>query len=990
MRAMHIAGGDRESDCANGLKEPAVYQRQMFSCRHCSYQACAGCAVALVARLTPMVKAEGTIDVDRNDVAAQVGAADAVKDGMPCPLCKHTRGTWEHVPMPFFRWRCEGSAPRWRFRDRIIDREHAKDMSYDHQALQQHNEKRNAEQLRDQRLPVRLAWFEGVVAQYDAAENKGVAGQSMTPVPVSLSMSAVALSQQALASRSTTTGRQPHRRRRVTRRALAMQPSAFLSSSSSPSDDEGSSSGDGSTTTDEDDEAAKLLLTTGSRTSGKRPRDDAVDGVVSNHVSPPQPPPHLSRLSSGSGPGNLAAGRPPAEPTPTRPAVAPPAVLGLAAPDWHETSRGPCCPVGSAFVFAAANTGQAVNMMWFALVEASDSQRPGRGRRAGTSVPITGFVLPTTDAHSNLRMEKPVALRFTVDTKQLLAAHVSRFTVRALQLFVAAGVAEGNAAPGYSGFLPRSGVTEPLLTVSLLHPAAPLRELRTSTLDDNARAAIIARAAELVTVGRCVAFYGVGCKRALLEQLGDAVEMRQFAVHVLDPWLMGATPSGPAGGAHLSTIQRLCSAALDRIIANMIRYDEADAVHRRPAVSHGTSGPARASTTAAAGWGVGAFAAPPPAAVPTRQVSPPQPFSPVADEKPSFTQDAVPRQASLSIGPTQAPTAHVKLPPELRAALGGDAASAHRSGSGTSMYDLGERSFATISFSARCAQSRAARAVVHRAICGTMPKDRRASAQLLAATDPVEHDNQPLRHLVVVHNVDALDDTCLARLAQLYGANRRRVAVVCTFDNPVFLAQCAVSPTFGFSCIRVDTLVPYTRDKGTNAQHVTHEESFFAEAARHRRDGDDGAARRYTAASLPMRETIARSLLSVPAGFRKIVGHILQRQAEVGEDTFIGLNALMDYLAASAGSTSRVQAIVRELESNRIVKYEPTLHAMKVLQLSMVAEVLAEVNATAAGGGGALRKAAAAPATAGAPEAASKRVALTIESAENYEKRPSA
>jgi hypothetical protein len=98
---------------------------------------------------------------------------------------------------------------------------------------------------------------------------------------------------------------------------------------------------------------------------------------------------------------------------------------------------------------------------------------------------------------------------------------------------------------------------------------------------------------------------------------------------------------------------------------------------------------------------------------------------------------------------------------------------------------------------------------------------------------------------------------------------------------------------------------------------------------------------------LPLRDTVVRSLLSVPKGFREILSHVVARQREVGDEVLMGVNGLIDHLAARCQvymSTSRMANFVRELKSNRIVEYDGSVHAIRVLQLSMVHDVLREID----------------------------------------------
>jgi hypothetical protein len=352
---------------------------------------------------------------------------------------------------------------------------------------------------------------------------------------------------------------------------------------------------------------------------------------------------------------------------------------------------------------------------------------------------------------------------------------------------------------------------------------------------------------------------------------------------------------------------------------------------------------------------------------------------------------------SMSIGPTQMPApsaagapqaanvlstpmAHMKLPQELQNTPGGSV----RQGKITDMFELaGPDMPRSGTFGMECAASREARGIVHRALQGTS-RVRRVATDVDRMLPPHGAIDDPrrdaraseLRHLLVLHGADALDPAVLSRLADYYANNRTHLSILTSFDSPTFPPNCTRLESFGFAVLRADTLVPHARDEAASEGLQARAEAFQAEAARHRfaaaaGPAGGGGARSLRVTNLPLRDTVMRALLSNPEGLRRVLGHMIARQSELGDDVFMSVNALLDHLAASCDimlPTARLRSMITELASNRIVVYEPSLHAMRVLQLPLVREVLEEITTNARGG--------TAPGAPAAPGGSGKRATL--------------
>lgn len=99
---------------------------------------------------------------------------------------------------------------------------------------------------------------------------------------------------------------------------------------------------------------------------------------------------------------------------------------------------------------------------------------------------------------------------------------------------------------------------------------------------------------------------------------------------------------------------------------------------------------------------------------------------------------------------------------------------------------------------------------------------------------------------------------------------------------------------------------------------------------------------------LPLTETVRRVLLSLPAGFGKLLKHLIDVQEEAGEGKLVSVFVLIETLEQREEmmiSQGRWRAFQKELTSNRLALYDPAEHALLIHQPKKLRRVLEEVEA---------------------------------------------
>lgn len=103
-----------------------------------------------------------------------------------------------------------------------------------------------------------------------------------------------------------------------------------------------------------------------------------------------------------------------------------------------------------------------------------------------------------------------------------------------------------------------------------------------------------------------------------------------------------------------------------------------------------------------------------------------------------------------------------------------------------------------------------------------------------------------------------------------------------------------------------------------------------------------------------LQDTMHRVLCSLPQAFNGLLRILLDVQDEVGEGVYVSLFTVTERFekAGVMVSQGRLKALLRELTSNRIARYDSAEHALTVPQVARLRKVLDEVTAQREGGAG--------------------------------------
>ncbi|KPI86135.1 hypothetical protein ABL78_4790 [Leptomonas seymouri] len=226
--------------------------------------------------------------------------------------------------------------------------------------------------------------------------------------------------------------------------------------------------------------------------------------------------------------------------------------------------------------------------------------------------------------------------------------------------------------------------------------------------------------------------------------------------------------------------------------------------------------------------------------------------------------------------------------------------------------------------------------------------------------------------LLVLHNVDLLhgdEANVLLQLCAQFSFPQPHLQLLLSFDDPLWpLGPVAAAlERFGVCAVQLRSLLlPRVHEM----QHVSsiHLLTELEAAAGGGRGGTKGvlggpqptgagtAAAATTAAMAGslhlLQDTMRRVLFSLPPAFNSLLRILLDVQDDVGEGVFISLFTVTERFEQSGVMVSqgRLKALLRELTSNRIARYDPAEHALMILQTSRLRKVLDEVTAQRAGG----------------------------------------
>jgi hypothetical protein len=246
--------------------------------------------------------------------------------------------------------------------------------------------------------------------------------------------------------------------------------------------------------------------------------------------------------------------------------------------------------------------------------------------------------------------------------------------------------------------------------------------------------------------------------------------------------------------------------------------------------------------------------------------------------------------------------------------------------------------------------------------------------------------------LLVLHNVDLLESDEASVLLQLCAAHafpQPRLQLLLSFDDPLWplSSVAAALERMGVCAVQLRSLLlPRVHETRhfksihllTNFEAVAATAGGGGTAAGRRRGGRKGlsssasagglssAAGAATAAgggggggggtSYLLQDTMRRVLFSLPPAFNGLLRMLLDLQDEVGEGVYISLFTVTERFEKNGVMVSqgRLKALLRELTSNRIARYDSAEHALMVPQVSRLRKALDEVTAQREGRGTAL------------------------------------
>ncbi|CCW64174.1 unnamed protein product [Phytomonas sp. EM1] len=215
-------------------------------------------------------------------------------------------------------------------------------------------------------------------------------------------------------------------------------------------------------------------------------------------------------------------------------------------------------------------------------------------------------------------------------------------------------------------------------------------------------------------------------------------------------------------------------------------------------------------------------------------------------------------------------------------------------------------------------------------------------------------ERTPRRVLLALHNVDLLgpaSEAALLELCREFAYPRMRLVLLLSFDNPQWplTARAAAFGQFQLVLVHLcNPLLPRVHEmRSLNSLGVlTQLEASTA--------GRGGATAGFAKGRnrAPLRDTIRRILLSLPAGFAELLRVLIATQAKHGEAASIPIFTIEQEFEAHGIMVShgRMKAVQRELTSNRLAVYNPAEHALHIPQYRRLQEVLEEVNAMRSGG----------------------------------------
>ncbi|KPA73756.1 hypothetical protein ABB37_09652 [Leptomonas pyrrhocoris] len=238
--------------------------------------------------------------------------------------------------------------------------------------------------------------------------------------------------------------------------------------------------------------------------------------------------------------------------------------------------------------------------------------------------------------------------------------------------------------------------------------------------------------------------------------------------------------------------------------------------------------------------------------------------------------------------------------------------------------------------------------------------------------------------LLVLHNVDLLDSdevSVLLRLCTQFAFPQPHLQLLVSFDDPLWPlgSAAAALERLGVCTVQLRSLLlPRVHEmRHTNSIHVLTEFEAAAGGGSGGGGGRGGAKGVFrssssagsaattasaTAASAAatvgnsylLQDTMRRVLFSLPPAFNSLLRILLDVQDEVGEGVFVSLFTVTERFERSGVMVSqgRLKALLRELTSNRIARYDSAEHALMVPQVGRLRKVLNEVTAQRDGGGG--------------------------------------
>ena len=223
------------------------------------------------------------------------------------------------------------------------------------------------------------------------------------------------------------------------------------------------------------------------------------------------------------------------------------------------------------------------------------------------------------------------------------------------------------------------------------------------------------------------------------------------------------------------------------------------------------------------------------------------------------------------------------------------------------------------------------------------------SAVLAALNEPDGHSSRQTRGLVVVHGIDFLDAVQLGQLtlALKSGSTSIRISILASVDDPEWLTSASPQALEFFRFNLVEHCDLRTAFLPRNSTILDDVAAAEAELGLGYGTKSGGHARGPGGLSLPLKDTVYRTLLSVPDGFLPLFKALaeLQEGQQEGE-AWMPMHFVADALdkqGMTIVSPARLKALLHELTSNRLAMYDSARHAVHIPQTRLVLTVLQDV-----------------------------------------------